>query len=203
MSWVGSSFLERADYSNAEVWFQRSLDAADDTKPNEAALSWHQLASIDLNRGEYEEARQKLETALEMRQQIDDRVGEAATLHNLASIDLERGEYEKARKKFETALGIWQRIGNRAGKAMTFANLGVMASRRGHVEEGLRLVALSATILGSIGHADLKEVAPWVNGFASQLQYTQEQLEAMRQEVAESYRRDQGRGLIDAAFGED
>lgn len=57
-------------------------------------------------------------------------------------------------------------------------------------------------IFSSIGSAQLKEVAPWVNQLASKLQYTQEQFEAMLREVAESYRRDRGWSLIDAAFAD-
>ena len=67
---------------------------------------------------------------------------------------------------------------------------------------GLRLVALSAMIFGSIGHAQIKEVEPWVNGMTSQLNYTQEQIEAMLQEVAESRQRDRGASLIEAAFAD-
>ena len=115
----------------------------------------------------------------------------------------DQSEYDEARKKFETALKIVQQIGDRAGEAGTFAQLGIMASERGHVEEGLRLVALSAMILSSIGHARIKEVEPWVNGLASQLNYTQEQFDSMLREVAESRQRDRSWSLIEAAFGED
>jgi len=322
MNWIGSSFLERSDYSNAEVWCQRSIDIAGDAMPKEAAFSWHQLASIDLYRGEYEKARQKLETALTMRQQSNDsagvattliqlatinlnlgeyeearqtlgtalmisqqienrtieaaiwhqlgsidlnlgeyekacqefktslkirqqisdlsgvaanwhqlasidflrgegdeasqkfktalkirqqigeRSGEAETLHNLASIDLSRGGYNEAYQKFMAALTIMQQIGNPRGEAMTFAQLGIMSSKLDRSEEGLRLTALSAIILRSVGHADLKQVAPLVNNLASELQYTQEQFDFMAREVAESYRRDRGWSLIDAAFAD-
>ncbi|HII06557.1 MAG TPA: CHAT domain-containing protein, partial [Methanotrichaceae archaeon] len=162
MSWVGKSFLDQGNYSEAEDWYSRSLDVAGDVMPDEVVLALHQLATIDLNRGEYEEARQKFETALKMRQQI----------------------------------------GDRAGEAQNFAQLGIMASERDRAEEGLGLVTLSATILGSIGHADLKKVEPWVNQLASKLNYTQEQFDAMIQEVKESYDRDRGWGLIEAAFAD-
>jgi hypothetical protein len=140
--------------------------------------------------------------ALQIMQQIGNRYGEAAILHNLASIDLERGEYDKARQKLETSLKITQQVGDRVGEAETFAQLGIMASLRGCVEGDLRLVALSVTILKSIGNAKLKEVEPWINGLASKLSYTQEQFDAMIQEVAESYQRDRGWSLIEAAFAD-
>ena len=161
----------------------------------------HQLASIDLNQGEYDAARKTFEKALEINQQIGNRAGEAATLHNLASIDLRKGEYEAARKKFETTLKIMQQIGDRAGEAMPLAQIGIIAAEEGHAEEGLRLVTLSAMILKEIGDADLKRVEPWVNHLASELEYSQEQFGAMLQEVQETYQQDRGQSLIDAAFG--
>jgi hypothetical protein len=124
-------------------------------------------------------------------------------LHNLASINLIKAEYEDARKKFEIALKIAQQIGNRTGEAQTFAQLGIMSSKLDRADEGLRLLALSATILKSVGHADLKQVGPWVDQLAYQLQYTQEQFNVMLREVQEAYDRDWGSGLIEAAFRED
>ena len=137
-----------------------------------------------------------------MRQQIGDRAGVAATLHNQAFIDVNQGKYEAARNKFEAALEIDQQIGDRAGVAATLTNIGIMAAKEGRAEEGLRLVPLSAMILKEIGHADIEQVEPWVNGLASDLEYSQEQCEAMYEEMTESYRRDRGQSLIDAAFGD-
>ena len=200
---LASIDLCRGEYEDARQKFEMALKISQQIGDRAGeASTWNNLASIDLCRGEYEDARQKFETALKISQQIGDRAGEAATLHNLASIDLRRGEYDEARQKFETALKIKQQIGDRAGEAATFAQLGIMASERGQIEVGLRLVALSAMILGSIGHAQIKEVEPWVNRLASQLNYTQEQLEAMHQEVAESRQRDRGASLIDADFAD-
>ena len=62
---------------------------------------------------------------------------------------------------------------------------------------------LSAALFQSIGHAHFQNAEGWVNGLASQLNYTQEQFEAVMQEVAEAYQQDRGWGLIRAAFGEE
>ena len=43
------------------------------------AATWHQLATIDLDQGDYDAAREKFLKSLEIRQQIGDRAGEAAT----------------------------------------------------------------------------------------------------------------------------
>ncbi len=78
------------------------------------------LATIDLNKGDYDAAREKFEKAMKIMQQIGDRAGEAATWHALASIDLNKGDYDAAREKFEKSMKIRQQIGDRAGEAATW-----------------------------------------------------------------------------------
>jgi tetratricopeptide (TPR) repeat protein len=56
------------------------------TDPDEADVAWHGLASIDLNEGAYAAAREKLERALTMRQEIGDRYGEAAAWYQLGRV---------------------------------------------------------------------------------------------------------------------
>ena len=76
----------------------------------------HQLASIDLDQGRYEDAQEKFERSLKINQQIGNKSGEASTWHQLASIDLDQGRYDDAREKFERSLEIKQQIGDRSGE---------------------------------------------------------------------------------------
>ena len=55
---------------------------------------------------------------------------------------------------------------------------------------GLWLLALSAWLLESIGHTDLRHVEPWVNDLATRLGYSEEQLQALMQEVPAVYAAD-------------
>ncbi|MBA2451309.1 MAG: hypothetical protein H0V51_25115 [Chloroflexi bacterium] len=108
-----------------------------------------------------------------------------------------------ARAKFEQSLRIKQQFGDRVGEANTFGHLGVLAAEVGHKQAGLLPLALSAMLLQRIGHGNLKWAEGWVNSLASELDCSQEQFDALRQEVAEAYRQDRGWGLIEAAFRED
>ena len=137
-----------------------------------------------------------------MRQQIGDRAGEAATWHQLATIDLLRGDYDAVRQKFETALKIMQQIGDRAGEGATFFQLGQLAAKQGRSAEGTRLVALCYMIDASIGHGDTESDLQSLSKMASQIQYTQEQFDAMLSEVQKSYQCDRGWSLIEAAFAD-
>ncbi len=119
---IAWSYLDRSSYEDARKWYQRMLDAAKGID-GETATALHGLATIDLNQGEYEAARNGFMKVLEIEQQIGDRAGEADTLHQLATIDVYQGDYDAARNGFSKALEIRQQIGDRAGEAQTLHNL--------------------------------------------------------------------------------
>jgi hypothetical protein len=73
----------------------------------------------------------------------------------------------------------------------------------GKAQEGLRLVALCYLIEASIGHGDTQKDFGVLAGMASELNYTEEQIDSILKEVAELYQKDRGKGLIEAAFGKD
>lgn len=199
-NWIAETYLNQGDYDSARTWYQKSIDSSVGLNQKEALVALHGMATIDLKKGDYESAREKFETSMKIRQQIGDPEGEAQTWHALATIDMNKGEYDAAREKFEKSMKIRQQIGDRSGEARTFNQLGNLAWKQGRSHEGLRLVALAYIMLSSMGHADAKRVSEPLSVMASELKYTQEQLDALLKEVAESYQKDRGQSLIDAAF---
>ena len=77
-----------------------------------AAATLHNLASIDLDQGEYEAARKKFETALEMRQQIGDRAGVAATLTNIGIMAAKEGHAREGLRLAALGATIMDAIGH-------------------------------------------------------------------------------------------
>ena len=193
--------LQVGDYDAARDKFNKSLEISQQIGYREVeAGGWHQLASIDLEVGDYDAARDKFNKSLEIKQLIADHAGEANTLHQLATIDLRVGDYDAAREKFNKSLEIKQQVGDRAGEAVTFYQLGFVAAKLGRLVEGVRLVALSFLIVRSIGHSNVKRASQTLSQMVDELNYTQEQVDAMLQEVTEAYNDDRGAGLIQAAF---
>jgi tetratricopeptide (TPR) repeat protein len=192
---------ETGEYDVARAEFQKLLamrqQMGDDMGE---ASTWHNLGSIDWREGGYEPARDKFEKALALRQQIGDRAGEANTWHGLACVDLRVGDYDAACNKLQKAFAIFQQIGDLAGEAAAFHQLGIVAAGSGRLIEGARLVALSVVINRSIGHISSKHAEQQLYRAAKQLNYTQEQVDAILKEVAEAYKADWGWGLIQAAF---
>ena len=240
MNWIARTYLDQGEYDSAQIWYQRIIDIPSGSNSQQEAVAliglatidlnkgnydaapekfekameimqrigdrageaatWHQLATIDFKKGDYDAARKKFEKAMEIMQTIGDRVGEAGTWHQLAMIDQNKGDYEAARGNFGKAMKIWQQIGDRAGEAATFYQLGIIAWQQGRDQGALRLIALGHMIFANIGHSDAKMSFENLSAAASQLSFSQEQLDALQEEVAETYKKDRGQSLIDAAF---
>ncbi|HUS76040.1 MAG TPA: tetratricopeptide repeat protein, partial [Methanothrix sp.] len=191
----------KGNHISARGKYEKSLKIRQqiDDREGEAA-TWNQLAMIDLIEDDCDSALVKYGKSLKIREQIGDRAGEAITLQNLSTIDANKGNYDSALDKCEKSLKIQQQIGDRAGEAATFNQIGIISDRRGRTEEGLRLVAISYLIVKSIGHEKSQLCSKNLSVIASRLNYSQESFDDMLKEVADSYAKDRGQGLIEAAF---
>ncbi|MDR3635324.1 MAG: tetratricopeptide repeat protein [Isosphaeraceae bacterium] len=144
------------EWKTARTLLERAQSLAGDRAGE--AIAWHQLATIDLNEGDYPAAREKLSRALEIIQTIGDRAGEAAAWHQLALIDLNQSDYPAAREKFARALQITQAIGVRAGEATTWHNLASIDANEGDYpaarEKFARALGIRQAIGDRAGEAD-------------------------------------------------
>ena len=204
MAWNGLAGIDyqQGNYKDAQDKYQKSLAIASliGNKQGEATVL-HNLAMIDLILSKQDEALKKFQTSLELGQEIGDRRNEAAILHGLAIIDLRLSKYDLAIEKFQTSLKINQEIGDREGEAATFYQLGLLAKSQGRAHDGVRLIALCYLIYAYIGHGEAQNAFKSVSSMASELNYTKEQLDAALKDLEESYGEDQGKGLLEAAFG--
>jgi tetratricopeptide (TPR) repeat protein len=148
---IAWSHLDRSNYDAARKWYQCMFDAAKETNEYETARALHGIATIDVNQGDYEVARKEFIKALEIRQQIGDKTGEAAALHGIATIDANQGDYEAARKEFIKALEIRQQIGDRAGEANTLHQLATIDVDQGDYEAARKGFVKALEIKQQIG----------------------------------------------------
>ena len=75
---------------------------------------------------------------LTIRQRLNDRPGEAATLNTLGYLSESMGRLQDAEHYFAQALPIWRAIGNRAGEGDTLSGLGTLAVALGQTDEATR-----------------------------------------------------------------
>lgn len=194
--------LRQGNYDSARNRLLRSLEilqAAGDREKASGAL--FNLASLDMEKGDFDAAREEFQKALALKRDMGDRRSVAAILHSLGSIESQAGDKEKARHNFTETLKIFQELGDKPGEAGAFFQLGAIAVQEDRIHEGLRLMALSAVVLRSIGSEEVRNVEPVVERLASQLKYSQQQFMEMVREVVGAYRRDRGWGLVEAAIG--
>jgi tetratricopeptide (TPR) repeat protein len=164
------------------------------------AATWHALATINLYTNDYNSAYKMFNEALKIHQRVGDQEGEAADVHALGTVAFRMSDYCLARKNYLVSLKIRKQIGDIAGVASAFFQLGRVAWRIRKLKEGLKLMAIGYMIFAYIDHADEKVSNNIVSAAASQLSYSEKQVEALLKEVAESYSNDLGQSLLDAAF---
>jgi len=192
--------MMKGDYDRARPCLVASQDrllSAGDMSGYSIAL--FNLASLDLEKGDFAAAREEFERALPLFVERGDESGASSIQHSLGMIYSQAGESEKAKKSFQATLAISQKLGDRAAEAGAFFQLGVLAVQQNRAVDGLRLMALAAVLLRAMKSDDVKNVEPLAERLAAQLGYSQEQFQAMVQEILISYAKDRGRELADRA----
>jgi hypothetical protein len=98
------------------------------------AYTWHALASIDLDQGQHNAAKERLEKAMEVMQQIGDQACEAATFYQLGFLAKEQGRAQEGLRLVAFCCLIDASIGH--GKTQNdFKALLGMASELNHTQE--------------------------------------------------------------------
>jgi len=102
-----------------------------------------------------------------------------------------------------TALNPASRIlGDRYQEGVLFFILGKMAAQQDRLAEGVRLVALCVLIDRSIVHPDTASDQQAFEQMMAPLGYTQQQVDALLEDVGHAYAADRGWGLLTAAFSD-
>jgi tetratricopeptide (TPR) repeat protein len=162
MKWIARTYIDQGEYDSARIWYQRSIDVSTCLNQEEVGVALQGIASIDLNKGDYEAAREKFEKALKIVQQNGNKVGEASTWHQLATIDLNKGDYEAARENFEKAMKIVQQIGDKVGEASTWHQLATIDLNKGDYEAARENFEKAMEIRKQIGDR-AGEASTWHN----------------------------------------
>jgi tetratricopeptide (TPR) repeat protein len=109
------------------------------------ALAWSQ--------GDFRQARQRFEEALEIAQAQMDRGAEATALNGLGVIARVRGDMQAAAALQQHVLAIRRELGDRAGIASTLSNLAVVQLTMGEPDAAIELLEESVAIDRELGNA--------------------------------------------------
>jgi tetratricopeptide (TPR) repeat protein len=108
-----------------------------------SALLLTNLGEVALGENKYDEARSRLENALEIIENIADRGLESVCCRHLAALEKIQGNAIAARELAERALGVAQKAGLREHEAQAYMTLGDVLSASLHDEEATETGALA------------------------------------------------------------
>ena len=91
----------------------------------------HSLGILAQARGDYDEAADHYQRALDIRERLGDQAGMADSYHQLGTLAQNRGDYDEAARQYQRSLDFSQRLGNQADTAITFSQLGNLEEERG------------------------------------------------------------------------
>jgi predicted ATPase/class 3 adenylate cyclase len=181
----------RGYFAEGREWLALKL-AAFARRTSDRAKALNGAAVLARNLGDYEAAHRLSLESLEIKRELGDRQGIAASLNNLATLALGRGDYAAARPHYEESLAIERQLGNRQGVTSSLIGLGNVALEQGHYEAAQQLYAESLRIKRELGDkrgiaaslAALGNVAYYRNDYRSAHQLHEEGL-ALRRHLGE------------------
>src|SRR5262249_32339775 len=103
---IGSVYLMKGDYSEAQTYFERTFDIRDKAKapPGELADTLHNLGETLLRMGRYDQALDRYHRALDLRRDAGDKRGAAIESYSMGGIFDYLGRYGAAIKSKQEAL---------------------------------------------------------------------------------------------------
>ena len=105
LSNIGSVYLMKGDYSEAQTYFERTLEIREKAKvPGELADTLHNLAETSSKMGRYDQALAQYLRALELRRNAGDKRGAAIESYSMGTIFDYQGRYGAAIKSKEEAI---------------------------------------------------------------------------------------------------
>lgn len=107
LSWLGAIYASLKQHGEARNMFERSLKIdLDEDNPTGQAANWHNLASLDIERGDFEAAGDKLRRALKIAQQTRDRPREIAAFWQIGEIARRLGKADAATRLMALSIAI-------------------------------------------------------------------------------------------------
>jgi tetratricopeptide (TPR) repeat protein len=180
------ALAERASDRSARAQCRQALGVLSRQRgDHDAALKWLELAEKDWifledqhgfirvltekgivfrRKGEYETARQNLETSLDLARGRGDLAGMAMALQQQGVV-ANLGDYAGTQALYEESLALWRTLGNKEGIASVLNDMGILVSERGEFEAARALYDESLALQRELG--DKRGIALALNNLGS------------------------------------
>jgi predicted ATPase/DNA-binding CsgD family transcriptional regulator len=143
----------RGAYQEARIRLERAAALADRMTPPVRVGVLTGAGVLAFLQCEYELATTRLEAALRLNHELDDRRGVATVLQRLGSIAREQGRYEEARRQHERSQAVWEELDDRSGVAASLDYLGFVAWLEGDTARAEELGARALATFRATGEA--------------------------------------------------
>ncbi len=144
-------WLMRTHFSEGRRLLEAALAAASAAPPQLAAAALHATAGLAMSESDYPTAQLLYTRSLEIKSQLDDKPGMAATLNNLGIIADYRSDYRAACALYEQSLMLRRSLGDEWGMAGALNNLGIAINNLGDLATAANFYEQSLIIRRRLG----------------------------------------------------
>jgi non-specific serine/threonine protein kinase len=161
---LGNVYRVRGDFDAAVASFEESLQHIDASNHWMIAAVQGNLGSIALTRENYDEARTRIQAAIDLQRQIGDGVHLGMSRMNLGLVALRQERFAEARALFEENAVFFEEIGDRNFGASNLVNLGIVLLAMGAGAEAPAVFAKALRIVRDTG--SMENVAACLEGLS-------------------------------------
>lgn len=101
--------------------------------------------------GKYDEALEKYNQSLGIKEKLSDQGGIAFILHNIAAIHQDKGEYDEALDKYGKSMEIKEKLGDKRGKAYTLMQMSLLYFHIGKKQQAIECIENAINEFEKIG----------------------------------------------------
>jgi tetratricopeptide (TPR) repeat protein len=146
----GTALWKLADYPASRQQFEQIVVKAAPF-PHLKAYCLRHLGVATARQADYQAAETFSQQALELFQELGDRVGESAALRSLGGSNYLRGNYARAREFYLQAIQRFHETGDRLGESAVLNNLGIVADETGDYDGARDYIEQALAIKRQIG----------------------------------------------------
>ena len=122
-------------------------------------VDYYKLGKQAYRHGEYAQARQYYQQALDNAKAMGDRAEEGKILYALGNLSDDQSDYAKAREYYEESLAIFKALGDRAGEGANLGTLGIVSRHLGDYAQARDYGEQSLAIFKALGDREGESVS--------------------------------------------
>jgi CHAT domain-containing protein/Tfp pilus assembly protein PilF len=148
------SLKQKYAYEDAIRQYLAAFEIDKVRRPQSAGADLNNIGVIYKQRGNFEQAIQYYEQALDWHRRTKNRYAEAQTLDNLGQSYLSLGQFDKALAYFNEALPIRREVKDRRGEGVTLTNIAGVYMGEGQYEKAIEFFEKALPVLRQAGSQD-------------------------------------------------